>query len=372
MFGRRVYCSHLGESKRLYSARRQSSLNHNTHFMDSITQGVLGAAAAQAVMGRRLKRGAGLVGAIGGMAADLDVFIRSANDPTVSWLFHRHFTHSLIFIPLGGLLAALPFFLFRHYREEKRAVILASIIGYATHAPLDMFTSYGTQLFWPFTNYRVALDWIGIVDPVYTLPLWAGVIWTALKRNVRPVRIALAITTLYLIGFGAWQHHRAVEVQKMLAASRGHSLQHARALPAPGWLLLWRSVYVTEGRLVVDAIRLPWFGRPRVLAGGEADQITLEDLPAVARSNAETVRRFEVLRWFSDGLLAPIDGNPNAIGDERITAAVESLTPLWGLEIEPTTGTAGAWQPPRGSRDFGGLIKTLLLGDARYQTLAEQ
>src|SRR5262249_46831021 len=211
--------------------------------MDSITQGVLGAAVAQSVMSRRLTRGAGLVGAIGGMAADLDIFIRSSNDPTVAWLFHRQFTHSLIFMPVGGFIAAIPFLLMKRFKDFRRDVILASIIGYATHAPLDMFTNYGTQLFWPFTNDRVALDWIGIVDPVYTITLWIGVILTARTKKTRYVRIALLITTLY-IGFGGWQHHRAVNVQKQLTIMRGAQVEHSRVMPAPGWLLLWRSVYI--------------------------------------------------------------------------------------------------------------------------------
>src|SRR5262245_40166851 len=139
--------------------------------MDTITHGFLGAAASQALLKRRLPRGAGLVGAIGGMLPDLDIFIRSSSDPTVGWFFHRNFTHSLIFIPLGGLIAALPFLCFQRFRNQKREVILAAIIGYATHALLDAFTSYGTQLFWPFSNYRVAWDWIGIVDPIYSLIL---------------------------------------------------------------------------------------------------------------------------------------------------------------------------------------------------------
>src|SRR5215471_15616165 len=114
--------------------------------MDSITQGVLGAAAAQSVLARRLPRGAGLIGAIGGMAADLDIFIYSFSDPTVSWTFHRNFTHSLIFIPIGGLISALPFLWMKRFKDQKRNVILAAIIGYATHGLLDAFTSYGTQL----------------------------------------------------------------------------------------------------------------------------------------------------------------------------------------------------------------------------------
>jgi inner membrane protein len=339
--------------------------------MDSITQGVLGAAAAQAVLAKRLPRGAALIGAIGGMAADLDVFIHSFNDPTVGWLFHRHFTHSLVFIPIGGFIAALPFLFLKRFKDHKRWVILASIIGYATHAPLDMFTNYGTQLFWPFSNYRVALDWIGIVDPVYTLPLLLGVIWTARTGQMRPVRIALLLTSLYIC-FGGWQHHRAVEAQQQLATLRGHQIQHSRVLPAPGWLLMWRSVYVAEGRMYVDGIRETWFGTPRIAEGGVADVTTFNDLPANAQANAETRRRFEIFNWFADGLIAPIAGEPNAYGDMRITDEVESITPFWGLKLDEATGDAQRWGASVGARrNFSRALHTLLVGDSRYRTLEE-
>ncbi|MCA9658972.1 MAG: metal-dependent hydrolase, partial [Myxococcales bacterium] len=61
--------------------------------MDAITQGVLGAAAAQAALSDRLGRRVWLYGALGGWAPDLDVFIRSSIDPTVAIEYHRNFTH---------------------------------------------------------------------------------------------------------------------------------------------------------------------------------------------------------------------------------------------------------------------------------------
>jgi len=39
-----------------------------------------------------------------------------------------------------------------------------------THPLLDCFTVYGTQLFAPFSNYRVALNNISVADPAYTFP----------------------------------------------------------------------------------------------------------------------------------------------------------------------------------------------------------
>jgi inner membrane protein len=341
--------------------------------MDTITQGVLGAAAAQSVMSRRLPKGAGLIGAIGGMAADLDIFIYSFNDPTVSWTFHRHFTHSLIFIPVGGLIAALPFLMMRRFKDHKREVALAAMIGYATHGLLDAFTSYGTQLLWPFSNLRVAWDWIAIVDPVYTIPLWAGVIWTARTRNPNPVRVAFLLTSLYIC-FGGWQHHRAVETQKGLAAMRGHKIDYSRVLPAPGWLVFWRSLYVSDGRIYADGVETRWFGSTLALEGGSADLTTIDDLPEVARSNAEARRRFDVFKWFSDRLIAPVSTNAegvDAFGDMRFTAAVEGLTPLWGIQFDPASGASRRWAPPNQSRDLKRTLRSLIIGDSRYRPLAE-
>ncbi|NNF80958.1 MAG: metal-dependent hydrolase, partial [Rhizobiales bacterium] len=66
--------------------------------MDPFTQGALGAALPQAT---RRAAHVGIAGALGfasGMAADLDIFIRSSSDPLLFLEYHRQFTHSLIFI----------------------------------------------------------------------------------------------------------------------------------------------------------------------------------------------------------------------------------------------------------------------------------
>ena len=80
--------------------------------MDPITQGALGAALPQSIKAKWCKGGkyhvalAGLFGMLGGIAADLDVLIYSDADPLLFLNFHRQFTHSLIFIPFGGLIVA--------------------------------------------------------------------------------------------------------------------------------------------------------------------------------------------------------------------------------------------------------------------------
>ncbi|MBI1761795.1 MAG: metal-dependent hydrolase [Acidobacteria bacterium] len=328
---------------------------------------------AKTTMWRRIPHGVGIIGAIGAMAPDLDVLIFSPADPTLGWLYHRHFTHSLLLIPLVGLFAALPFLWLKRYANYRGAVVLAAIIGCATHTLLDSLTNYGTQQLWPFADTRIAWDAMPIVDPIYSLILVAGLVYTAKTRKLSGVRWGLALALFY-VGFGFWQHQRGRSVQQELLASRKHLPTQARVLPAPGWLVFWRSLYIADGRLYADGIQLPWFRPAKVLPGASAAAITFTDLPASAQAQPETWRQFKILDWFAGGYLAPVPGQPTAVGDMRITAAVESLTPLWGLQFD-ADGLAQRWVPTaeniQPARDYRGLLHGLLHGDERYHPLSE-
>ncbi len=64
--------------------------------MDPLSQGVLGASASQSIASEPGKQRLSLlVGLLAGMAPDLDVLIRSAEDPLLFLDFHRQFTNSL-------------------------------------------------------------------------------------------------------------------------------------------------------------------------------------------------------------------------------------------------------------------------------------
>ncbi len=73
--------------------------------MDPITQGTIGATLPQ-VFGKKKLGIIALLGFLSGLAPDLDIFIRSASDPLLSLEYHRQFTHSILFIPFGGLICA--------------------------------------------------------------------------------------------------------------------------------------------------------------------------------------------------------------------------------------------------------------------------
>ena len=114
--------------------------------MDPLSQGSLGAALAQSGSNPAKIKAATLLGCFGGLAPDLDVFIFSPTDPLLFLEFHRQFTHSLVFIPLGALLVATILHRFLGKGLRFRESYLFCLLGYATHGLLDTCTTYGTQL----------------------------------------------------------------------------------------------------------------------------------------------------------------------------------------------------------------------------------
>ena len=141
--------------------------------MAPLSQGIVGSVAAQQKSSKEKILLITIIGFLSGMAPDLDVFIRSSHDPLLAIEFHRQFTHSLIFIPFGGFICGTFFY---HVLTKRRGMsiketYLYCTLAYASHGILDACTSYGTQLFWPFTNDRVAWNMISIIDPLFTLPL---------------------------------------------------------------------------------------------------------------------------------------------------------------------------------------------------------
>ena len=226
--------------------------------MDPVTHVALGASLAHVFLSRRIGRAAAAAGALAGLAPDADIFIGSATDPLLAIEHHRGFTHALIFVPAGAAMVAAVWLLGREWRERGRWLALwaAAGISYLSHVLLDAATSYGTRLFWPFSDERAGWDWIAIVDPAFTVPLLVGIGLAWFRRNLRPAVIGLVFAAAYL-AFGIGQHERALAVQHALALSRGHRPERAEVMPTLANNLVWRTLYVHEGRIHSDRIRVP-------------------------------------------------------------------------------------------------------------------
>ncbi|HET6581923.1 MAG TPA: metal-dependent hydrolase, partial [Nannocystaceae bacterium] len=302
--------------------------------MDPVTQGLLGAAAAQAVLARRLGPRTWLYGALGGMAADLDVLIRSSTDPMVAIVYHRHFTHSLAFVPIGGLICALPWLLSRRHRDRRWLVLVATTIGYATHGLLDAFTSYGTQLWWPFSSQRVAWNFVAIVDPIYTGMLAIGVVLARRRGSPNAARLALVLSSLY-VALGGVLHARALAAVRRVAHDRGHVIARVEAFPELPVNFVWRSTYRAGGRIHIDRVRTPWLGPVTVDDGSSIAVVDESDLPPGIVADARLLSAFRTFAWFADGWVGRSPEAPDLLGDSRYGPATTSSDALWSLRLEP-------------------------------------
>ena len=302
--------------------------------MDPLTQGVLGASLPQANAGRRQVVTAGLLGFLAGMAADLDVLIRSSTDPLLFLEYHRQFSHSLIFIPFGGLLCAMllhPLYARRRGLQFRQSWLFCTL-GYATHGLLDACTTYGTMLLWPFSDARFAWNTISIIDPLFTLPLLLGVLLAARRRRPRYAQLALVWAMGYM-ALGLWQRNEAVAMGEALAAERGHQPLRLEAKPSFANILVWKVVYETADRYHVDAVRATL--APRVYPGDSVEKLDIaRDMPWLDRSSQQA-RDIERFRWFSNGYIARDPLYANRVIDIRYSIIPNEVAPLWSIELRP-------------------------------------
>jgi inner membrane protein len=302
--------------------------------MDILTQGLLGGVLAQSVASKEEKKLATMVGVFSGLLADADILIRSSSDPLLNIEYHRHFTHSLLFIPFGAAIALILLFPFLRQKISPGRLYVFCLAGFSMSGVLDACTSYGTHLLWPFSDERVAWNIISIVDPIFTLVLLVTLLLGLKIKNTSIARVGLLLCVLYL-GLGFVQLHRAQQVANDLVQLRGHQAEQHVVKPTLGNLLLWRSVYINDKHIYVDAIRLGLLNGHRVFEGDAVELFSLEkDLPALD-SASQLYADIQRFRTFSDGYMAYDPGQANVIGDIRYSMLPVSVRPLWGIVIYP-------------------------------------
>ncbi len=300
--------------------------------MDPLSQATLGAAAAQSLIKKSDLARIALIGALAGMAPDLDVLIQSSTDPLLQLEYHRQFTHSLIFIPVGALLCAIAFWPFMRRHMSFKAIWLTALAGYATHALLDACTTYGTLLLWPFSDARIAWNTISVIDPVFTLPLLGFVIAAGVKKSQFIGRLGMAWVALYL-SIGVIQEERAIAAGEALAADRGHAPAVVSAKPSFGNLLLWKTVYEYDDHFWVDAVRAG--GDVTIIEGDHVARLNLQSSFPWLDTDSQQARDVERFRWFSNDYLAIDSDDPFLIVDMRYSHLPNEIKGLWGIRLDP-------------------------------------
>ncbi len=300
--------------------------------MDPLSQATIGAVAVQSTVKRQDLARIGLIGALAGMAPDLDVLIQSSTDPLLQLEYHRQFTHSLVFIPIGAIVCAVAFWPFVRRHMSFKAVWFTALVGYATHGLLDACTTYGTLLLWPFSDARIAWNTISVVDPLFTLPLLGFAITAAVRKSQLIGRLGMAWVAFYL-SIGVIQEERALAAGEALAAQRGHAPAIVSAKPSFGNLLLWKTVYEYGDQFWVDAVRAG--GSVTIIEGEHVERLDLTAAFPWLDAKSQQARDVERFRWFSNDYLAIDRDDPSLIVDMRYSHLPNEIQGLWGIRLNP-------------------------------------
>jgi inner membrane protein len=301
--------------------------------LDPITQGTLGAVLSQSLNNKKTLGIIGLIGFLSGLAPDLDIFIRSEKDPLLFLEFHRQFTHSLIFIPFGGFICAvcLFFLISKRLNISFKDTWISATLGYATHGLLDACTSYGTLLFWPFTQTRIAWNNISIIDPLFTIPLLILIILAGFKQKKIFSIIAMIWAVSYIL-MGIYQKNEALKIAKTIIKERKHKEIRIDVKPSIGNLLLWKSIYETKDEFHIDAIRLGW--NKKIFYGESIDKINIQLSFPWLMLKSQQAKDIERFNWFSNGYIAINPKNKNQIIDIRYSEIPNEIGGLWGIELD--------------------------------------
>ena len=142
----------------------------------------------EATLGKKVGNKAMFWGAVAGTIPDLDVIANFFVDNVTANELHRGFSHSILFsilmAPIFGWIIAK---LYKNEEADWKDWSRLMFWGLFTHPILDAFTTWGTQLFWPF-DYKVAFNNIFVADPLYTVPFLICVIIAMFYKRTHPKR----------------------------------------------------------------------------------------------------------------------------------------------------------------------------------------
>ena len=337
--------------------------------MDSLTQIVLGAAVAEASLGKKIGNRAMVWGAIAGTLPDLDVIVNGFMSPVDALAFHRGPTHSALYLfitsfilgwavfrmyqlpyhrwfgiigwsiltsaigliivflgtfSLGKLITGLSVILlsawiiYKRYSRpsysrpsaDLRDWITMFLWVLITHPILDCFTTYGTQILLPFSDHRVAFNNIAVADPLYTLPFLICLIIVMFypkEDHQRAVwnRRGLIISCLYM-GLTIFNKTRINTIFENSISRAGIEAKRYTTSPTILNNVLWSGVAETDSAYYYGTYS--FFDKEKIFK--------LNKLPKSRPENPNVLQTdytLKILRWFSDDYFNMVEKNKDSI-----------------------------------------------------------
>lgn len=320
--------------------------------MDPVTHIASGILVGQAVRGK-FPAGRWLIvfTALAAWIPDIDNFVTYLG-PEAYMRHHRGLTHSI----LGG--AVLAVLLAAAFRPLSRGASFARVCVLAygcilLHDFLDVITTYGTQILLPFSDARIGLPAVFIVDPIYTGVMLAAVVLGFFMKPRAKAVAALALVWLFLYpaaSLGLREIVAAAQDRRLVAEGMPKAVAH---VTTDGLSPLFWKVVVDDGESyrVRGASLFDPAGGPDIVVRTKADR---EELRRLGRE-ASILATYD---WFAEFAAVNDASGPTVTTSSAAPRAGDGLIPVAQAGQAATLGDTSlqAAAPPR----------TLIFSDMRF------
>lgn len=215
--------------------------------MDNITHGLIGLTANSLL--KQKDRATFWVSLVASEIPDIDVLYRLKGE-TDYLLNHRGFSHSLPGMLILAAAVTVVAAVIWPKADRKKIFLLASLC-LGLHVIFDLFTSWGTRLFYPFSRRWLYLDFVPIVDLVIIVAATAALLayrLTGRRSRLFPAAGALVICLFLLARFSC--HEYLINSYRSLYPGAGV------AVLADFSPLKWRVIVEREEHLLSGTIHL--------------------------------------------------------------------------------------------------------------------
>ncbi len=225
--------------------------------MDSLTHIALGAAIADVTLGKKIGNKALVIGAAAGNIPDFDSVISAFLNPADALLFHRGISHSFFLLVL---LAPIVSYLLSKIDKDTRMRytdwLWVVALPWLLHILVDIFNTYGTGVFEPFSSVRLSYDSVAIVD-VFLLAVMipaVAIVWFMNKENSKRRVFAWLSISFLILYFGlsvVIKERVESTIKKELAVNRVEYTR-IRTAPLPLTNLIWMVVVEDSSSFKVE------------------------------------------------------------------------------------------------------------------------
>ena len=162
-------------------------------------------------------------------------------------LHHRGATHSLLLMPLWALLlAGLAAWCFRR-PSAWRSYAGVAALGIVAHILGDLITSYGTMIYAPFSDLRVAWGTTFIIDLWFSGVILAGLAGSLFWKGSRRPAIIASLALFAYVGLQTVWRSQAIDFGEQYAREKDIRTAHVTVQPSAVSPLNWMVMVENNG-----------------------------------------------------------------------------------------------------------------------------